>query len=85
MTPQTPVPESGVISQHKIRSTLFERVGFAFLIAIAGGLLLYGGAARLRGTRNIRVAFVIPGVRALGANHGIVVEIVVVCGHPRNK
>ena len=48
-------------------------------------IVLLGGAARFQGTKSIRFVFVIAGMRAFGANHEILLDVVVVCGHPRNK
>ena len=69
-----------MINQHEIRSTLFERVGFAFIIAVSGELLVLGEARRFRRTRDLHVR-----MRALGANHRILLDIVVVRRHPRDK
>ena len=74
-----------MIHQYKVRPTLFERISFAFIAAIPGRLLLLAGAGSFRGTRCIRVVFVIPKARALVAEHDVLFNLVVINRHPRNK
>src|SRR5258706_3485307 len=49
---------SRIIHQYEVRSTFLERIGFALTVAISGRSLLHG-AAHFRGTRCIRVVFVV--------------------------
>src|SRR5258706_14669236 len=65
---------SRIVHQYKVRSTLLERIGFALTVAISGRSLLHG-AAHFRGTRCIRVVFVVPRERPLVAGHDTLFNI----------
>src|SRR5258706_16234807 len=75
---------SRIVHQYKVRSTLLERISFAFTV---GRWLLLGGATPFRGTRCIHVVFffVILQARALVADHDILFNILWIQRHPRNK
>src|SRR5258706_16015831 len=78
---------SRIVHQYKVRSTLLERISFALTVAISGRSLLHS-AAHFRGTRCIRVVFVVfvvPRERPLVAGHDTLFNIAWIQRHPRNK
>src|SRR5258706_2063722 len=76
-----------IVHQYKVGSTLLKRIGFALTVAISGRSLLHG-AAHFRGTRCIRVVFVVfvvPRERPLVDGHDTLFNIAWIQRHPRNK